>query len=470
MMRVRACAVLALLAVAAVTGGCRSSAGTAQPWTPRVVIMVALDTCRADHLGCYGHARDTSPNIDRLARQGVLFERAFSQANESLLSYASIFSAQYPQRIGPMSYDFRFPQSVPTLPSLLSAQGVRTGAFVAGGHLHHDFGFGRGFEVYRDEWDFGSFYNTMPLALSWLTQLKGNEHAFMLAHTYDPHVPYVNPLFGEIFDPDYKGVADKILQRPPGVDSIAGDVYVKCEPLTRFLSFTKEGQSIIDPVVFKRIEQEAAVPAKGVKLTSRDLQHIDAHYDACIAYADLWVGLLMARIQALGLERETLVIIFGDHGEDMREHGFYNHRIAVSDSCTHVPLIVWGPGGIGGGKRVAQVVQLIDMVPTVLEMLHLSPLEKADGRSLVSLLQGTASSSADAKAFSEGLLPMMTVRAPDARLVVESHSKDPMPPPGSDKTRFYTIDAAGREREGDRGSARARELYDAIARWRDQLR
>ncbi len=379
------------------------------------VIVIAIDTCRADHLGCYGYERDTTPNIDRFASQSVLFELCFSQANETLFSFASLLNSRLPSEIAPLSYsDFYIPETARTLPSILKIYGYQTGAFVAGGNISQAFGFSNGFDIYQDQWNFGSFHDTVPAALQWLDSIDPARPFFLFVHGYDAHAPYWKPLFfSNLFDPDYQGIADFVGVTPIEVEKVwNGRFYPDVEPGK---VHREDYGDLLGTRVFSALA--AQDPSTGMSFSREDMDHVIAHYDGSLVYADLYVGFLLNRLESRDLLENSMVVILGDHGEDLFEHGHVNHRITLHDASTHVPLIIKLPGGEAAGERVPDLVQGVDLLPTVLDLAGVPIPAYARGRSLLPLMQGASFTTGFA--FSEGVLPMVSVRSYTHRLVVQ---------------------------------------------------
>ncbi len=339
-------ALLALgLAVALVAGG-----GLAYRWwpTPRGaatapaaahdnILLITLDTTRADHLGSYGLARARTRHLDRLASEGVRFEWAFSPAPITLPAHASIFTGLYPFEHGVRNNgNFYLGDRFDTLTTVLAGQGYRTAAFVSAFVLDRRYGLGRGFEVYDDRMQ-GAQAQVVSLEaerrgdytaqamVRWIEGYaaeKGRGAAgaarrpfFVWLHLYDPHEPY----------------------RPP-------------EPF-------------------------------------RDAFR-DAPYDGEIAFDDSVVAFVLDRLGQLGLLDHTLIAIIGDHGESLGDHGEETHSMFVYDSAIRVPLVLWGPGRLPGGTVVPEAVRATDLAPTLLDLVGAPPLRTAHGRSLVPLIRG----------------------------------------------------------------------------------
>lgn len=439
-------------------------------WKPRLVIVLVLDTARADHLGCYGYPRPTSPNIDRVAANGVVFENVFSQSNTSLFSSLSLMTGHYPERFGALDFStFHLPDQEATIASTLRSYGFRTAGFVAGGHWRQSFGLGHGFESYQDGNDFGSLHETFPTAMQWLDALPSDSSAFMLLHGYDLHSPCVKPLFfRHMFDPGYRGIADDIARLPDGTEDIWGGQYFTERPVLSSLQESR-GQSVLPGAYYDLLEQMKKDGAPHITLSEADVRHFGALYDAAIRYADVYVGLLIARLRELGIDRQTLLVLIGDHGEGLGRHGYFGHQSYLLDGQLHVPFILWGPGGIPAGRRVSQVSQLVDLAPTLYDYALRSipsggsrpPL---DGRSLRPLVDGTAAPDAEAAAFSEGVRPMMSVRVGGARLLCFHSARQGAPPLGPTDYRYLEI-RDGVERDAPVQSAQAQQLWQRLRAW-----
>jgi choline-sulfatase len=335
------------------------------------VLLITVDTLRADYLSCYGGKAVPTPNMDALASRGVLFAQAFAQVPLTAPSHACILTGTYP----PVhklrdNGGFILDSGVPTLATITQQAGLETAAFVAAAVLDHYYGLNRGFNNYVDEMTTkrgkGALPGVVPevraeiitrRALNWLdTQLqhgigKTPQRNFLLwVHYYDPHFPYDPP-------PPYR---------------------------TRY--------------------------AKNL-------------YGGEVAYADAQVGRLLKGLAERGLQERTLIVLLGDHGESLGEHGEYTHGVFLYDSTLHIPLVVAGPG-VAVNKIVTQQVRTIDVMPTILELLGLPAGEKAQGVSLApALTQGKDVPANDA--YSETIYPktnlgwaeLRAVRTPQYKLI-----------------------------------------------------
>jgi arylsulfatase A-like enzyme/cytochrome c-type biogenesis protein CcmH/NrfG len=305
------------------------------------VVLVTLDTTRADRMGFLGSKRGLTPEMDALARQGTVFENAFAQAPITTVSHATILSGTYPQLHRVNDFGVALPDTVPWLPDLLRARGYQTAAFVGALILDPRGGLAPGFDRGFDTYDAGfrvkrgkeDRYATMERrggdvvsrALDWLSRRPAGPF-FLWVHLYDAHDPYEAP-----------------------------------EPFrSRF----------------------ARTP-----------------YDGEIAYADAQVGRLVAALRSAGLLDGTAVAVTADHGESLGEHGESTHGVFLYEPTIRVPLFLKLPGGRGAGRRVAARVSTVDLSPTLLELAGVPAPTATQGQSLLPLL--ASPNAADRPAYAE---------------------------------------------------------------------
>jgi arylsulfatase A-like enzyme len=305
-------------------------------------ILVSLDTLRADHLGCYGYQRPTSPHLDAFAAGSVRFETAVSQSPWTRPSHLALFTGFYPASNGGL-------KKPPPLAWRLWQAGYRTGAITGGGQVDRDFGFHRGFETYRvDYW-----VRDLDTVVDWL-EAGRNRRNFLFLHTFEIHDPYTDTRFAQDL------------------------------PRGRF-----QGQ----------FSAEDWRQAKGT-LTAEEKAYVEALYDGGIAFTDQQLGLLFEELDARGLLDRAIVVITSDHGEQFWEHGSWRHGSTMYDHQLLVPLILRLPPQLrrelagkrrdleAAGRVVEQQVQLVDIYPTVLELLGVELEHQLQGRSLRPLLEG----------------------------------------------------------------------------------
>jgi arylsulfatase A-like enzyme len=368
-------AALLTVAVLLSSTGCGGDEGPAgvEPLPAKSnVLLITTDTLRADHLGSYGYARGTSPNLDRLAAEGVRFDQPAVQWPKTGPSFASMFTATYPKdngivrRIGqPLPCRFRM------LAEALREAGYQTHAVVANAAVSHEFYFDQGFDSYVEAWEVEPPDGIDPtgaeavtrLAVGLLERLDETEKPwFLWVHYLDPHFPYT----------------------PPG------------EWADRF-----QGDEHFDPAVKIDVTDRPRQQMMGIGreqvLDGRDeLAFYVARYDAEIAYNDHWIGELLAAARQRELLEQTLTVFTSDHGESLGDHHYYfDHGRFGFQTCLRVPLILHYPGVLE--PRVdADPVELVDLAPTILEAAGVELEEGAwmQGRSLTPRLRGVAGTAA----------------------------------------------------------------------------
>ena len=385
---------------------------TAPPGPPNI-LLVSMDTVRADHTSPYGSLHDTTPVLAALAREGAVFTHAFANGNESAWSHAALFTGRYASELAAPVYEtYGIPPQASTIAEALHAYGYATAAFSAGGHVTADFGFDQGWDAFTAEEGFGSMQQTAPRAAAWISAEDPAKPWFVFLHAYDAHRPYL-----------HKGIWDHLFAEGPGSrlaevlcsnsclsEMVLGDALL-LDVVPRW--FIHQGdQKIMDTEIYSRL---AAAPEDGARLriTPADRAHVQAHYDGGIRYEDSLLGVTLAQLEAAGRLENTVVLLVSDHGEDLLDHGYMNHRTGLYDSCTRVPLVAWGPGFEGLGA-VDGLVDGRDVAATVLALAGALPPAGSAGRDLRAVARGEAPLEA---VFAEGVMDMVTVRTATHRLV-----------------------------------------------------
>ena len=307
-----------LLALALVLGSC------AEEVRGPSAVLITLDTTRADALGCYGNARSSTPNLDRLAAEGVRFERAYAVAPLTLPSHTSMLTGLYPPRHGVRSNGpLPAPSSAATLAELASRAGLETAAFVSAAVLDARFGLAQGFARYdapvkakgaQAQYEERPGAETVARAADWLESCDGTPF-FLWVHLFEPHAPYAPPA-------EFQGPA-------------FGEPYL--------------GE---------------------------------------VAAADRAVGRLLEALESAGAGETTTVVVVGDHGEALGDHGEVSHGSLCYDATLHVPLIVRPAGGLGAGATEARVVSVADVFATLAAALDLSGVDAGDGQDLLASAAG----------------------------------------------------------------------------------
>ncbi len=336
---------LFLLLALILLGGC------SQPDGQGPVILLDIDTLRADHLSCYGYGRQTSPNIDAFAAGAIRFENAYSQAPNTPPSQTSIMTSLYPSRHGMITDEDRVPEEVTTLAEAYRDAGYRTVGFADGGYMSHHWNIHQGFEKYYNHPTEG-LATIGPKVIRWLRK-KAPHTFFLLVHTYDVHSPYDPP------EPYKSQFTVGLAPTTPGF-----------EPVTEF---------------FNELLDQGRKGEKDL-LSPEDVAFMKARYDGGIRFMDDWVGKILSELRELGLYERSTIVLLSDHGEEFQEHGSVMHE-KLYRTVTQIPLII-KPAGWTEGKVVREVVESIDVMPTLLELAGIPSPQGIQGRSLLPLVKG----------------------------------------------------------------------------------
>jgi len=312
-------------------------------------ILITIDTLRADYLSCYGHDKPT-PNIDWLAENGVLFERAISQIPLTSPSHASLLTSTYPRQTEVTDNGYKMNDFNLSIAEVLSDSGFNTSGFVGAFPVASKLGFDQGFLVFNDYFSPYASISRLTLLrvlnhlgiwetkgnvqrraekvvnpfLKWLTSSK-DQPFFSWVHLYDPHMPY--------------------------------------DPPAPYDQYAEEANS----------EEERMI----------------ALYEGEIAYVDSQIGRITQALSDLGIMENTVIILTADHGEHLGDHGiYYDHGPYIYDTAIWVPLIIFCPGKIPSGLRITNQVELIDVAPTICDVLHVKKPQQMEGRSLLPLIAG----------------------------------------------------------------------------------
>lgn len=459
-LRRRVC--LGLGALASI-GGC----GRSEPAAPPNVVLVSMDTLRADRLGAYGNERGLSPNLDAFAEEAVLFERAYAQSNITLLSHASLFTGRYASELGPVDYDLRLPEQAPDLAEVLGLYGWETAAFVGGAHLSPGFGFADDFDHYRVPTQMGSLFHTVPAAIQWLDERTTDDPFFLFVHAYDTHTRYIKPtpLGLSQAEPGYQGPAMRILYTYPGIRHAMADWLIERGEVLEHWDLDRIR------VWDRRVREEMRAAARagrvpGEPLEPEDIQFVRDVYDGAVLYADAFFGVLLGELRARGLYENTLVVMLSDHGESLGEEGIFGHSYSLRDDDLHVPLVIRFPEGRGGGRRVAGPVALLDVLPTVLDEADVPPPAGIHGHSLRPWSQGGGGPLHE-HVFTEGLFRAVSVRSDRERVTFAGIPADSPYLVGMIRSTPRTSEAWGASTPTDPAAWAAGR--DALLAWRRAL-
>ena len=360
------------------------------------IVLISIDTTRADFFGCYGNPAVSTPNVDRLAQKGVLFENFYSTINTTLAAHSAMFTGQYPRDIGVGRNSMRLNSKVLTMAEFLHAKGYATAGFIGSFALASVFGINQGFQTYDESFigdpssyiareveastkENESFEVIIPNTnvghimrtaeevnqsfFKWLDQKKQDKF-FAFVHYYDPHFPYHPP------EEWYKKHLEAI---PPGTPMIQDER----EPIEN------EFKQKIDPNI-----RFSAATIDSVKYPP-EINALLQLYRSEIEYTDHAIGQIMKKLEKENLLSKTIVIVTADHGENLVEHwnfnSFFRHGFLTYETEIHIPFILSCPGVLPEGRRVNQVSSQIDIFPTLLDLVNIAP-PKVDGISLLTLL------------------------------------------------------------------------------------
>jgi len=348
------------------------------------VILIVMDAVRADHLSCYGYHRKTSPNIDKLAKQGVLFENAFSAAEWSYPSHASIFTGKYPSYHKTLGKDVVLHKENMTIAEILKSKGYQTIGITGNILLSPTNGFNQGFQklivldapyrsfkfftqspkdfirtlIYGPDW---YTYRNVEMIEKILNKYSGKEPFFLFTNLYNCHAPYDPPR-------PFKKRFCSSLHEPT--------LYIMEYLSKKIIGHT--GEKLpgcgLDVRKLNRIasdDGQYSFMAKELNVSEEEWEIVKSWYDGGISYLDHRVGEFIDFLRDKGIFDNTLLIITSDHGENFGEHGLASHQFCLYDSLLHVPLIMINPNVIPEGERVSNLVSTIDIFPTILDILNI---------------------------------------------------------------------------------------------------
>jgi arylsulfatase A-like enzyme len=299
-------------------------------------LLIVVDTLRKDHLGCYGYSRNTSPNVDRLARESVRYDRAISQAPWTAPSVGSLLTSQYPGVLGIEDEASILEDEWIVLPEVLREHGYVTAAVVSHIYCSSRWNFDQGFDFF-DESNIQGHNDSTSADVTWeaLTFLENRTDApfFLFLHYFDPHDTYLEHT-GFLFPSD----------------------------------------------------EEYQLHQLPENLRPEDIAEVVRRYDSEIAFTDHHIGKVLDRLRELELYDDTLIVFTADHGEEFREHGSFRHGYTLYDELINVPLIIKYPDR--GGEEVGHTVALLDLYPTILDLAGISVEHGMQGVSLAGSATG----------------------------------------------------------------------------------
>jgi arylsulfatase A-like enzyme len=379
------------------------------------IIIVLLDTLRADHLSCYGHSRRTSPCIDRIAEQGALYERAISPAAWTPPAHASLFTGSYPSRHGVDRGSLVLNPELTPLPEALRRHGYRTFGASSNYWLSRETCFDRGFDHFVHSWQVTQTTGTnAPLQ----RQQRKNDLRLETRNTGLRH------FLGNSINSFYEHATQTLRRSFHAYDDGAWRVNRQVkrwvaewkraeQPFFAFLHYMEPHIRYSAPGRYRTMHVPAGMDDRRIdqvnqdpwryltghaEMSEEDFTILSALYDGEISYVDHRVGQLYELLQAEGLLRNTVLIITSDHGENLGDHQLMDHAYCLYDTLVHVPLIIHAPGEFPSGQRIGQQVQTLDLFPTLLRLAGVR-----DGEAVWKQVQGQNLFSSEVRSVAERL-------------------------------------------------------------------
>ena len=338
--------------------GFRYRAEIAGPTAGPPVILIMIDTLRRDHLGCYGYALPTSPSIDQLARQSVLFLSSSTTGNYTLPSTATLFTGLYPSAHGVIGPGRSLPDGVLTLPEIFKSAGYRTAALVANPLVRAELGFGRGFDHYtpgppprwihkrktalellylrfvqgRIPW--AAAEDLVPEAIEWLAE-SSPQPPFLYLHLIEPHSEYAPPREHAL--PFLQQAPESWVGRPPLIDHF--------RPADEWQTWAE-------------VEEKP-------KVTEAEKLSMIGLYNGEIHYVDYWIGVILDSLEKMDLSEDSIIVLLADHGEEFDDHGGWVHGNTLYEEMIGMPLLIKLPGGLHEGLRSRLSVDMVDLRATL---------------------------------------------------------------------------------------------------------
>lgn len=391
------------------------------------VILISIDTLRADHLGVYGYKKNISPNIDNFAKKAIIFEKSYSQSHVTAPSHMSIMTSLYPSLHGICNFEETsnlcnngLDKNITTLAQILKSFNYSTIAFTGGGHVSDLLGFNKGFDIYNnhnfiyDNLELNESYNPFDI----LKKLTNNTKFFLFFHTYKVHDPYfpseqtINKFcknYNRTVIDSYKKLNVEViakLQEYPNSE-FSQDVFDQLEiiiqytnnsnlsqELTYYLSLNFSKENILN---ISRIFEKYYANGNLIKLptvirrelvfdfSEKDLKYLKCLYDSEIYEMDLVLGRLFYWLNKSKYSNNTIIVFTSDHGEEFFDHGDFLHEKYYNE-IINVPLIMKIPRF--NNKRISLIVRSIDIFPTILDVLGINQEIKIEGVSLISIIKG----------------------------------------------------------------------------------
>lgn len=411
---------------------CLSAWGTQPVDRPPNVIFIVIDTLRRDHVGCYNYERPTTPELDKIAGEGVRCDQAIAASSWTLPSVMSIFTSLPPSLHKLVDSAYRLPATFTTLASEFKKAGYQTAGITSNPITSSRFGFGRGFEFYDD---ITVIYRVDDLFLGAVDPRQSRPSGF------NPASDRVNQLALKWFD---KRIRDK--------------------PLFLFLLYLDPHDDYTPPPPYDRQFTDSGYIGKCSRMGARhlvvpnlspeDKRQIIGLYDGEIRFTDDYIGRIMERLKASGVCDNAITVVVADHGEEFWDHGGMFHGHSLYEELVRVPLIIRYPGRIPAGKVIKEQVSQLDIMPTILDMAGLPIPAQCQGRSLRPVLTGQSEISKGRPAYMETFCAgknLRGIRTPSQKIVEQLHDN---------RTLMFDLVGDPLEQHNLFGTARAREFLE----------
>jgi len=333
---------------------------TAKPQSQDNIILILIDTLRADHVGCYGYDRPVTPRIDALSRSSLLYTHVYAPSSWTKTSVASLMTGVYPYRHN-VFYEYgdysMLPESSTTIAEVLKNSGFRTVGISANPYIIPEYGFSQGFSFFTGNifWNQNSTRAVTEMSLRFIKSQRSLKSTFLYIHYLDPHDPYASTEPCEPVAPAY------VPER---------------KTIRNGLAFEISGEHAI------REKLRRGVLPKPDRLSKEDKEYLISLYDCEIKRVDEGIGRILDTLKETGAMDNTWVIITSDHGEEFLEHGMLRHGYQLFEESVKIPLIIYAPGRAPSASRLDSPVEYMDLFPTILSFLNVSYHGEIDGRIL----------------------------------------------------------------------------------------
>ena len=386
------------------------------PSYPNILILV-MDTARAQSLSCYGYQRATSPNLDRLAADSVLYEQAIAPGCWSLPSQMSLLTGLFPSKNGAHELHWSYQHHYPTWPEVLRERGYTTLGISPNSWMSDEFGTTHGFDTYLKMWQ---YWSTLPATAEarsrpWI-RFAHRLNRFYTRYAFPKRnrARHVNQALYNLLDNAQEPFFGYVIYWDTHLPYYAHGAHG-----TRWLPTGVDLEHAL------RVDRDhLAYHTDQLSMTEADFEILRACYDGALASIDEEIGYLVDRLLRRGILDRTLLIVTSDHGENIGDHRLMSHAYSLHDTLIHVPLIIRYPTGFPRGERVTSHVQLTDVFPTILDVLQVEVPEVRAELQGMSLL-GEQIEAADRLAYAEMLAPHPSIQALNRRAGLPEDTPQP---------------------------------------------